>query len=88
MHAGRQTVADNFKQNFFMKTDFAKLHRIKRFSILTAVLAAEAIGVVYYVFAPQFIGLFDKTPGVIECGVMQARIVSLFYPPVKNMLSS
>ena len=50
-----------------------------RFSILTAVLAAEAIGVVYYVFAPQFIGLFDKTPGVIECGVMQARIVSLFY---------
>jgi len=50
-----------------------------RFSILTAVLAAEAIGVVYYVFAPQFIGLFDKTPGVIEYGVMQARIVSLFY---------
>lgn len=50
-----------------------------RFSILTAVLAAEAIGVLYYVFAPQFVGLFDKTQGVIECGVMQARIVSLFY---------
>ena len=50
-----------------------------RFSILVTVLMAEAIGALYYVFAPQLIGLFDKTPGVIEYGVMQARIVSLFY---------
>ncbi len=50
-----------------------------RFSILVTVLMAEAIGALYYVLAPQFIGLFDKTPGVIEYGVMQARIVSLFY---------
>ncbi len=50
-----------------------------RFSILAAVLAAEVIGILYYVFAPQFVGAFDRTPGVIEYGVMQARIVSLFY---------
>lgn len=50
-----------------------------RFSILTAAMTAEVIGVFYYIFAPQLIGLFDKTPGVIEYGAMQARIVALFY---------
>ena len=50
-----------------------------RFCILAAVLMAEAIGVFYYLFAPQLIGLFDKTPGVIELGVQQARTVALFY---------
>ena len=50
-----------------------------RFSILAAVLMAEAIGVLYYIFAPQLIGIFDNTPGVIEYGVTQARIVALFY---------
>lgn len=50
-----------------------------RFSILTAVTMAEIIGVFYYIFAPQLIGLFDQTPGVIEYGMTQARIVALFY---------
>lgn len=50
-----------------------------RFSILSAVLLAEAIGICYYVFAPRLIGLFDQTPGVIELGVRQARTVALFY---------
>ncbi len=50
-----------------------------RFSILAAVLMAEAIGVLYYIFATQLIGIFDSTPGVIEYGATQARIVALFY---------
>lgn len=50
-----------------------------RFSILAAVLLAEAIGVCYFVFAPAFIGFFDQTPGVIAFGVQQARTVALFY---------
>lgn len=50
-----------------------------RFSILSAVLMAEAIGILYYVFAPQLIGLFDSSPGVIHSGAMQAHIVALFY---------
>lgn len=50
-----------------------------RFSILAASLAAEAIGVFYYLFAPQLIGLFDASPGVITYGVTQAHIVALFY---------
>ena len=50
-----------------------------RFSILAAMLLAEAIGILYYIFAPELIGLFDKTAGVIEYGVGQARTVALFY---------
>lgn len=50
-----------------------------RFSILAAVVLAEAIGVGYFVFAPGLIGLFDKTSGVIAFGVRQARTVALFY---------
>lgn len=50
-----------------------------RFSILAAVLLAEAIGVCCYVFSPTLIGLFDQTPGVIELGVRQAHTVALFY---------
>lgn len=50
-----------------------------RFSILSAVLLAEAIGICNYVFAPELIGLFDQTPGVIALGVQQARTLALFY---------
>ena len=50
-----------------------------RFSILAAVLLAELIGVFYYIFAPQCIGLFDQTAGVLDFGVQQARTVALFY---------
>lgn len=50
-----------------------------RFSILAAVILAEAIGVCCYIFAPQFVGFFDQTPGVIEYGVRQAHTVALFY---------
>lgn len=50
-----------------------------RFSILAAVILAEIIGICYYLFAPQLISLFDRTQGVIELGVRQARTVSLFY---------
>lgn len=50
-----------------------------RFSILAAMLTAEVIGALYYIFAPLFVGFFDSAAGVIQYGVTQARIVSLFY---------
>lgn len=50
-----------------------------RFGIIAAVVLAEIIGVIYYMFSPQLIGLFDSTAGVIEFGVKQARTVALFY---------
>ena len=50
-----------------------------RFSILAAMLLAEAIGAVNFIFAPQLISVFDQSPGVVELGVMQCRILALFY---------
>ena len=49
------------------------------FSILAAVVLAELVGVVCYVFSPQLIGIFDSTPAVQHYGVMQAHTVTLFY---------
>lgn len=58
---------------------YDRARRGARFSILAAVILAELIGVCCYIFAPNLIGLFDQTPGVIELGVRQARTVALFY---------
>lgn len=50
-----------------------------RFGIVAAVLMAELVGVLCYIFAPQLIGLFDNNAEVIRLGTMQARTVSLFF---------
>ncbi len=50
-----------------------------RFGILSAVVLAELIGIVYWCFSPQLIGLFDSNPTVISLGVRQAHTVTLFY---------
>lgn len=50
-----------------------------RFGILAAIIAAEIVGVLTYIFAPHLIGFFDKTPEVIALGVQQSRTVTLFY---------
>ena len=58
---------------------YDRAKRGARFCILVAVVMAELIGLCYYLFAPQLIGVFDKTPGVIALGVQQAHTVALFY---------
>ena len=50
-----------------------------RFGILAAIIAAEIVGVLTYIFAPQLIGFFDGTAEVIALGVQQSRTVTLFY---------
>lgn len=50
-----------------------------RFGILCGVLMAGLVGVGEYFFAPQLISLFDSSPEVVELGVQQAKIVSIFY---------
>ena len=50
-----------------------------RFGIWTAVIMAELVGVVFFVFAPSMIGWFDSTESVMVLGARQARIASLFY---------
>lgn len=59
-----------------------KYDRVKkgvRFGILCSVSLAEIIGIVVWLFAPVFIGLFSDTPKVIDFGVRQAKIEALFY---------
>lgn len=47
--------------------------------ILLTVALAELVGVIFFLFAPQLIGLFSSTPEVIEYGIRQARVESLFF---------
>ena len=58
---------------------YDRARRGARFSILSAMLLAETIGLIHYALAPQLVRLFDSTPGVVEYGVRQARTVALFY---------
>lgn len=50
-----------------------------RFGTLVAVLLAELIGVVVFIFAPQFIAAFDPTAQVVQFGIEKARTAALFY---------
>ena len=50
-----------------------------RFCILCVVGLAGAVGIGINLFIPQLIALFDRTPEVIQFGVTQAKIVTLFY---------
>lgn len=61
----------------------AKQHdRVKKgakLGIACSVCIAELIGILFWIFAPALIGLFNDDPGVVQFGVMQARVISLFY---------
>lgn len=50
-----------------------------RFGILTAVILAQLVGFMIWLLSPHLIAMFDSNPTVIELGVRQARISSLFY---------
>ena len=44
-----------------------------------AIIFAEIIGIAFFIFAPELIGIFSDTPEVIAFGIRQARVISLFY---------
>lgn len=50
-----------------------------RFGLICSITMAEMIGVVFWLFAPVFIGLFSNSAEVVAFGVRQARTESLFY---------
>ncbi len=50
-----------------------------RFIILMGMVVAQTIGVCYYLWAPDLIGLFDSSAEVIFFGSTQARISTLAY---------
>ncbi len=49
------------------------------FGILCSISLAELIGICIYVFIPQLIMAFSRTPEVVSIGTTQARTDSLFY---------
>ena len=59
-----------------------KHDRVKKgvgFGIICSVVLAELVGVLFYFFAPNLIGLFDDSPEVIDFGVRHMRAICLFY---------
>ena len=59
-----------------------KMDRVRKginFGILASIISIEAIGLVYWLLAPQIISLFNSDPTVITYGATRARICSPFY---------
>lgn len=59
-----------------------KRDRVKkgvRFGLVTAVLLAEAVGVLSYLLAPKLIAIFNDKPAVVDFGVRHMRSIALFY---------
>ena len=50
-----------------------------KFGILCSIFIAELIGITIYTAAPVLIAAFNRDPDVIHYGVMQSRIIALFY---------
>ncbi len=73
-----QALSTFVGQNLGAK-NYDRVKKGVRFGLLCSVSAAEAIGIVFWLAAPVFIGLFSDSPVVIDFGVRQARVESLFY---------
>ncbi len=50
-----------------------------RFGIVVCVILAESIGILVFIFAKHLIGLFNNDPEVIDYGMRQIHVISLFY---------
>ena len=50
-----------------------------RFGIVCSMVLAESIGILFFIYAPNWIGLFDRTPEVIAYGTGRAKVDSLFF---------
>jgi len=59
--------------------EFDRAKKGARFGILCSISMAEIIGILFFVFAPRLISLFNDSPEVIAFGTRQARIEGLFY---------
>lgn len=59
--------------------EYERTKKGSRFGIISAVIMAELIGLLIWLFAPALISLFDKNPEVIALGAKQARIEAFFY---------
>ena len=58
---------------------FDRVKKGAKFSVMFSCGCAVVIGIIFFAFAPQFIGLFGKSPEAIASGVLRARICTPFY---------
>ena len=58
---------------------FDRVKQGAKFSVMFSCACAVVIGVIFFLFAPQFIGLFGKSPESVASGVLRARICTPFY---------
>jgi len=59
--------------------EYDRARRGARFGIITCMILAQLVGVVFYLLAPQLIGLFNSDPQVVAYGVLDAHTITLFY---------
>lgn len=58
---------------------FDRVKKGATFGIGFSCLCAAVIGLIFFAFAPTFIGLFGKAEAAVEAGVLRARICALCY---------
>ena len=59
-----------------------KLDRVKkgvRFGIICCVILAEIVGIIFWIFGPDLISIFNDSPEVIYYGTKHMRVTSLFF---------
>lgn len=59
--------------------NYSRVKKGVAFGIACSTIAAECIGIVSYLFAPQLIGIFNNSPQVVDYGARHMRIICLFY---------
>lgn len=59
--------------------NYSRVKKGVAFGIACSTIAAECIGIVSYLFAPQLISIFNNSPQVVDYGARHMRIICLFY---------
>lgn len=78
INAFAMALSTSVSQNLGAK-NYKRAKEAAFFGILVCVCLSETIGILFRLFAPEAIALFNTNPEVIAYGVKQARTESLFY---------
>lgn len=50
-----------------------------KFGIISSLILAEIIGIIFFILAPKLVSLFNTEPEVVQFGTSQSRTIALFY---------
>jgi putative MATE family efflux protein len=59
--------------------EYLRVKKGTKFGLLSAIILAQAIGILIYFYSPQLMLIFTDDPQVIEIGVLKARIMAFFF---------